>query len=55
MDGISYQWSGFEEYQPSTINHMLRPFVIVITEDRRIESQMVYDYHMYLNAKLIWL
>ena len=30
---------------------MLRPFVIVITEDQRIESQMVYDYYIYVNAK----
>ena len=51
MNGISYQWSGFEDYQSSTITHMLRPFVIVITEDQRIKSQMVYDYYIYVNAK----
>ena len=51
MNGRSYQWSGFEEYQSSTITYMLRPFVIVITEDQRIESQMFYDHYIYVNAK----
>ena len=38
MSGISYQWSGFEDYQSSTINHLFRPFLLLLLRTNALKA-----------------